>query len=84
MYVLGAVEALMITIGYDIDDSPTSKRHTQFAALVLMLMISSLVNVGEHHVNRSSNFFLFCVLLSVISMLVGVLLFSKHFHRRAA
>lgn len=68
MYVLGAVEALQRTVALKFD--------ARWASLVLMWIVASVVSVGVRYVNMASNFFFFMVLLSVVSMCVGVVLFG--------
>lgn len=78
MYVLGAIEAISHA-GFSLLGNDTYHHFpywTQVSALFIMFSISSVVTVGEKYVAMSSNFFLLCVLASVVCMTLGVILFA--------
>jgi len=69
MYVLGAIEAIQRTVGFHFD--------SRWASLVLVWAIAAIVSIGVKYINMASNFFLVMVIVSVSSMLLGVILFSS-------
>jgi hypothetical protein len=72
LYVLGAVEAFKSGLKL-VDPFPMD---TQLYALSLCLTLALIVFVGVKYVNMASSFFLLCVLLSVFSIILGVMMFS--------
>lgn len=72
LYVLGAVEAFKNGLPY----FTPFPMDTQVYALSLCLTLALIVFVGVKYVNMASSFFLVAVLLSVFSVIMGVIMFS--------
>ena len=72
LYVLGAIEAFKD--GFAVKSGLPFE--TQIYALSLCTTLALVVSVGVKYVNMASSFFLCCVLLSVFSIICGVVLFS--------
>lgn len=84
MHVMGAIETIVHrkkhsfyqnnTIGIiiqTIDSCPN-----QIYSLLLMLIISKIVAIGNKYISNATNFFLLTVGLSIVSILVGTILFA--------
>jgi len=84
MHVMGAIETIVHrkkhsfyqnnTLGIiiqTIDSCPN-----QIYALLLMLIISKIVAIGNKYISNAANFFLLTVGLSIVSILVGTILFA--------
>ena len=71
LYVLGAVEALQSGFSFRLG----LPFEPQILSLLLMWLLTLIVSVGVRHVNMASGVFLSVVLLSVLSILIGIVFF---------
>ena len=83
MHVMGAVETMLQRHGqpYQLDSygmflSIADTVPSQVWSLLVMFTIAQIVSVGGKHVTRAANFFLGVVGLSILSILVGAVLFA--------
>eukprot|EP00612_Vaucheria_litorea_P007181 CAMPEP_0171472000 /NCGR_PEP_ID=MMETSP0946-20130122/1029_1 /TAXON_ID=109269 /ORGANISM="Vaucheria litorea, Strain CCMP2940" /LENGTH=935 /DNA_ID=CAMNT_0012001577 /DNA_START=34 /DNA_END=2837 /DNA_ORIENTATION=+ len=71
LYVLGAVEVIRASF----DSNDESSYTKQLFSLILMFLITTTVSVGVKYVNMGASLFLLIVIFSIISIVLGVLLF---------
>ena len=71
MYILGAVEA--IQTGFSLGDQFTFD--SQIEAIILATLLAAIVSVGVKYVNMSASFFLFVVIVSILSAILGSFLY---------
>ena len=84
MHVMGAVETMTQSHHgqpYQLDNfgiflSIVETVPSQVWSLLLMLLISQIVSVGSNYVTGAANFFLAVVGLSIVSIMVGTILFA--------
>eukprot|EP00937_MAST-01D_sp_MAST-1D-sp2_P001196 g1196.t1 len=72
LYVLGAVEALQQ--GFNVQG--LFAWDTQVLALALTALLTAVVFIGVKYVNMASSAFLTCVLISILSILIGLSAFA--------
>jgi len=90
MHVMGAVETLFHrkkhAYAYEINsfgfswNSVMDSCPSQVWSLLLMLLIANIVSVGSKYVTGAANFFLAAVGLSILSIVVGTILFASGFY----
>ena len=83
MHVMGAVETVFSRNGkpYQLDNfgvflSIVDTVPSQVWSLLLMFTIATIVSVGSKYVTRAANFFLGVVGLSILSIMMGAMLFA--------
>jgi len=88
MHVMGAVETMTHSRHgkpYQLDNygiflSIVDTVPSQVWSLMLMFTIATIVSVGSKYVTRAANFFLGVVGLSILSIMVGAMLFAAGFY----